>query len=791
MIGEILGHYRILDKLGAGGMGEVYRAHDERLDRDVALKVLPAGLLADESARHRFRKEALALAKLNHPNIEAVYDFDTQAGVDFLVMEYVPGATLSDKLALGPLAEKEILGLGGQLAEGLAAAHEQGVVHRDLKPGNLSVTRDGRLKILDFGLAKLVRPVSDADVTASLTETKAVAGTLPYMAPEQLRGEPVDARTDIYAAGVVLYEMATGRLPFGEKVTTALTDAILHQPPVTPRALNARVSPGLERIVLKCLDKDPESRYQSAKELGVDLRRLAVPTTVPISPRREPRGWGRLSGRGLLAGAAVVVLLAVLFALNVGGLRERLLGRAAAPRIESLAVLPLENLSRDPEQEYFVDGMTEALITDLSKISALRVISRTSVMQYKGVKKALPEIARELKVDAVVEGSVLRVGDRVRITAQLIRAVPEEHLWANSYDRELRDILALHSEVAQAVAAEVRAKLTPDERARLASARPVNPEAYEGYLKGRYYWNKRTEESLKKGISYFQEAIQKDPSYSLAYVGLADSYVVLHGWGFLPAEEAYPKARAAARKALEIDDTLGEAYASLAAVALEYDWDWATAGRQYRRALELNPSYASAHQWYAEYLARAGRHGEAIAEVKRAQELDPLSLIISAVGAYVFYFARQYDQAIEQSRKTLELDPNFAPAHLYRGWSYEGKQMHREAIADLQEAVALSGNSAFTKAALGGVYAAAGQRGEALKVVEELTERSKRSYVSPYYLALIYASLGEKEEALAWLEEAYKKHDSVLLHLKVDPRIDPLRADPRFQDLLRRMNFLP
>ncbi|MGH9580869.1 MAG: protein kinase domain-containing protein [Terriglobales bacterium] len=497
MVGQTLGHYRILEQIGAGGMGVVYRAHDERLERDVALKVLPPGTLVDEATRKRFRKEALTLSKMNHPNIETVFDFNTQDGVDFLVMELIPGITLDQKVVAGALAEKDVLRFGQQLAEGLAAAHEQAIIHRDLKPGNLRVTPDGRLKILDFGLAKLVQPVSDVALTNSLTETQSVTGTLPYMAPEQLRGEAADARSDIWAAGAVLYELATGRRPFDAKLSTALAGDIQHTPPPSLRQLKPALSPKLEDIILKCLEKDPENRYQSARDVGVDLRRLgtaaipsAVGPVVPVWPL-----WRRALPVAVIALAVVVAVVAGL----VGGrLRERLLGKATPPRIESLAVLPLENMSGDPGQEYFADGMTEALIAELSKIRALKVISRTSVMQYKGARKPLPEIARELNVDAVIEGSVVRDGDRVRITAQLIYAPADQHLWVESYERDLKDVLALQDEVARSIASEIKVKLTPEEQAHLTSARSVNPEAYELYLKGRHHWNKRTEEELKK-----------------------------------------------------------------------------------------------------------------------------------------------------------------------------------------------------------------------------------------------------------------------------------------------------
>ncbi len=562
----------MVEKIGAGGMGEVYRAHDERLEREVALKVLPSGTLADEAARKRFRKEALTLSKLNHPHIATVHDFDTQDGVDFLVMELVEGVTLSDKLAGGPLPEKEISRLGGQMAEALEEAHERGVVHRDLKPGNVMVTPKGQAKILDFGLAKLVRPVTGTATTESFTETQAAAGTLPYMAPEQVRAETVDERTDLYAMGAVLYEMATGQRPFQETVATVLTDAILHKPPPSPGRIKHDLSPRLEEIILKCLEKEPERRYQSAKELGVDLRRLGVPSTAVRAEARP-----RPQRKAVWAAGLAVGLLAVLVGLNVGGLRERLLGGVTPVQITSLAVLPLENMMGDAEQGYFVEGMHEALITELSKIGALKVISRTSAMRYKDSDKSVPEIARELGVDAIIEGSVLRVGEQVRITAQLIEAATDRHLWADNFDRELRNILALHSDVARAIAKEIKFALTPEEETRLAATRPVNPEAYEAYLKGRYFLRQgRKRHTLAVAAENFREAIRLSPGYAPAHAWLSRALFLKGFFGLdesLPPKELLSRAKESALKGLELDSEAAAVRFALALIKRFYDWD--------------------------------------------------------------------------------------------------------------------------------------------------------------------------------------------------------------------------
>ncbi len=785
MIGQTLGHYRILEKVAAGGMGVVYRARDEQLDRDVAVKVLPPGTLSDDTARRHFRKEAMALAKLNHPNIETVFEFGTQDGMDFLVMEYVPGKTLADRLTGGTLPEKEVVALGMQIAAALEEAHERGIVHRDLKPANIALTEKGRAKILDFGLAKLLRPV-EVGSTETLTDSHAAAGTLPYMPPEQLRGEPVDARTDIYTIGAVVYEMATGRRAFQEEQTSRLIDAILHQPPVAPRALNSRISTELETIILKCLDKDPDRRYQSATELLVDLRRLEPSSSKYTPPLPPSPVWGRVAkliGYGV---AGLLVLAVGLTAMNVGGWRDRILGRTRPAQIRSIAVLPLGNLSGDPREDYFADGVTEALITELAQIGGLRVISRTSIMVYKGARKPLPQIARELQVDAVVDGSVQRSGDKVRISAQLIEAATDRHLWAKSYERDLRDILTLQSAVAKAIADEVQIKLTPQEQARLAKSHQVNPEALEAYLAGRFYWNKRTAEGLEKSIAYFQRAIAKDPSYALAYAGLADSYHVLPELSAVPVEEAFPKARSAALKALEIDDSLGEAHSALANVKEDYDWDWKGAEKEYKKAIELSPGHVLAHASYSNLLFELGRLPEALSEARLTQQLDPLSAIANDNLSAVLYYAGQYDQAVEQCRKTLDIDPMSPQAHRHLGQVYVQKQFYGEAVSELKKAMELSRGSTEALAELGYVFGVSGKKDNARHVLLELKSATD---ASPYRLAIVYAGLAEKEKALEALKEAVNRRSPGVVHLKVSPLFQELRSDERFQELLIYMGL--
>jgi serine/threonine-protein kinase len=785
MIGQTLGHYRILEKVAAGGMGVVYRARDEQLDRDVAVKVLPSGTLSDDAARRHFRKEAMALAKLNHPNIETVYEFGTQDGMDFLVMEYVPGKTLADRLRGGTLPEKEVVALGMQIAAALEEAHERGIVHRDLKPANIAITAKGRAKILDFGLAKLLLPVDEGTTEAS-TDSQAAAGTLPYMPPEQLKGEPVNARADIYTIGAVLYEMATARRAFQEEQTSRLIDAVLHQPPVAPRALNPRISTELETIILKCLDKEPERRYQSATELLVDLRRLSPPSSayaLPPPPSSVSGRVAKLIGYGV---PALLVLALGLTAMNVGGWRDRMLGRTRPAQIRSIAVLPLGNLSGDSREDYFADGVTEALITELAQIGGLRVISRTSIMVYKGAKKPLPQIARELQVDAIVDGSVQRSGDKVRINAELIEAATDRHLWAKSYERDLRDILTLQSAVAKAIADEVQIKLTPQEQARLTKSHQVNPEALEAYLAGRFYWNKRTAEGLEKSIAYFRRAIAKDPNYGLAYAGLADSYHALPELSAVPVEEAFPKARSAALKALEIDDSLGEAHSALANVKEDYDWDWKGAEEEYKKAIELSPGQVLAHASYSNLLFELGRLPEALAEARVAQQLDPLSAIANDNLSAVLYYAGQYDQAVEQCRKTLDIDPLNPQAHRHLGQVYVQKQFYEEAVSELKKAMELSRGSTEALAELGYVFAVSGKKDDARHVLLELKSATD---ASAYRLAIVYAGLAEKEKALEALKEAVNRRSPGVVHLKVSPVFEEIRSDERFQELLIYMGL--
>jgi serine/threonine protein kinase/tetratricopeptide (TPR) repeat protein len=758
LIGQTLGRYRIVERLGEGGMGVVFRAEDPRLEREVALKILKQDSLHDEDSKRRFRLEARALSRLLHPNIATLFDFDSDRGVDFLVLEFVSGESLARVLASGPLPETRARAIAIDVAEGLQSAHEEGIVHRDLKPGNVVITPRGRAKVLDFGLARVMPGAASVTQSAPISGAAGVVGTVPYMSPEQVRDDPIDARSDLYALGALLFEMTTGRRPFSGEDVLSILYKIAHEPAPLLRAVRPGLSAELEAVVARCLEKAPLRRFSDAGELLRALR-------------------GESSDDGLGSPAPTT------------SYKSRAPESRPEGGIRSLVVLPFENRSGDPAQEFFADGMTDALITDLAQIEALRVISRTSAMRFKGIHPPLSEIARDLHVDGVIEGSALQIGDRVRITVQLVDVATDRNLWARSYERGLTDILALQSEVAHAIADEIRVQVTPDERARLRSKGAVNPAAHVAYLQGSFLWNRFTGDSVKAAIRRFEEALAIDPTYAAAYAGLADSYIMLANHHILPPREGYTLGRKAAERGLSLDESLAELHTSLGWIHRLFDWDWPAAERESLRTIQLNPGYAFGRSRYALLLSGMGRHDEAIAEAERAHELDPLNLLTYTVVGDTLFFARRFDRSVAAYRKCLELDPSFRAAHTDLARSLEQLGRADEAVEEFVRGTAGTDGVPRPSSGLAILYARAGRMNEARSTLEAVQALAQKEFVSPYGIASYYAVTGENARALDWLEKAYSERDGTLVWLKVHPRLDGVRGEPRFRDLLARLRL--
>jgi eukaryotic-like serine/threonine-protein kinase len=767
-----LTHYHILEQIGAGGMGVVYRAHDERLDRDVALKVLPSGTIPEESARRRFRKEALALSKLNHPNIATVFDFDTQDGTDFLVEELIEGRSLDTMVESGPLSAREIIHLGSQLAEGVAAAHERGILHRDLKPANIRITPDARLKILDFGLATMLHgQTGPHDMTESQSETKAVAGTLPYMAPEQLLGEKLDARTDIWALGCVLHEMTTGALPFPGS-GTVLTDAILHRPVASPTNLNPQAAPGLESIILKCLEKDPDLRYQSAREIGVDLRRISGGSSSAVSPPVKAR-----SRHLSVWSAGVAVLLLVAAALGFWYWHRPKDTRVGPPTI---AVLPFVDMSAGKDQEYFSDGLADELINNLARIPEVRVTARTSSFQFKGRNEDLRSIGQKLNVASILEGSVRKDADRVRITLQLINVLDGFHVWSETYDRGTSDIFAVQEEIARSVANALRVTLLPG---RVYSPRATNPQAYNAYLQGRYFQQRGTTEDIRRAAGYYQQALSLDPNFPPAWAWLSSAYSVLANSGDIPTQQGYQKSREAVEHALRLDPQSADAHRVLGNIKLDWDWDWSGAEVEYRRALELEPNSIGVLSSMARVSYLFGRCTDALLFARRTVELDPMraSTHVSLAGA--IWNCGNLEDAIAVAKKALELNPKGRFHHYRLGKMYYQQGKFPESLEMLEQETV----PAFRLLGLTLLYDKMGERQKSDAALQELVDKYHAD--SAFQIAEAYACRGEADNTFRWLQTAYDQHDPGLVVIKVTTCFNNVQGDPRYQRFLQKMKL--
>lgn len=779
LVGHSLLHYRITGKLGSGGMGVVYRAEDTHLHRSVALKLLPEMFARDEERLRRFEREARLLATLNHSNVASIYGLEEVDDRRFLILELVEGNSLEERLKEGPIPVEEAVAIGRQIAEGLDAAHTRGIIHRDLKPANLQLNGEGRVKILDFGLAKALRDESETLDLASgraetMTRSGMILGTVGYMSPEQALGEAVDRRADIWAFGCVLYECLTGQRAFQGKSLTEALAAILHGEPDW-EALPASTPPGIVELLRRCLAKDPRARPREIADILAEFE----PGRSGIAP------WTRRTVRRLKIAAILLVSLILVIAAAVWLLRES--GILFSPaRIDSIAVLPLENLTGDPEQEYFADGMTEALITDLSKISALKVIARSSAMRYKNTEKPLAEIARELGVKALLEGSVVRESGRVRISAQLIEASTARNLWADRYERNLTGILALQGEVAQAIAHQIQVSLTREEESLLTRARDVNPEAYEAYLKGQSHWVKLTPTDLDIAFRYFETALEKDPDYAPAHVGVALVSIGRRQIGVTPPREAGPMVEDAVRKALRLDDNLAEAHYALALDKVWGQWDWQGAETAFRRTLELNPNHAEARAFYAHFQMIMLRPEAAMAEMQRALNLDPLNTLLQAMHSFVLLQSHRYDEAISVSRKVLQTVPNHPLAFTSLFMALHAKGMDKEAFEEQKKHASMRRGIEAVEVLERG-YREGGFARAMMRFAEWKATRTP--YLSASATAANFALAGMRELALAWLERGWQERDPDLPYLGVDPAFEALRKEPRFHDLLRRLNF--